>query len=69
MFLTETIKKLELSIASLKSASMISKPKLAEKCVSDALDCIKQISETQSEQMRALVDLNKRLADHVKTGK
>ncbi len=65
----EMIENLESSIGALKSGSMISKPKLAEQCVSDALVCIKQMATTQAQQTKALVDLNKRLADHVKTGK
>lgn len=63
------IENLEKSIESLKSASMLNKPKLAEQCVSEALVCIKQINATQAQQTKALVDLNKRLAEHVKTGK
>lgn len=67
--LNENIESLESSIKTLKNASMLNKPKLAEQCVSEALVCIKQISTTQSQQTKALVDLNKRLAEHVKTGK
>lgn len=70
MFTTnEQIENLEISIEALKSASIMSKPKYAEKCVTDALTCIKQISATQKQQTAALVDLNKRLSDHIKTGR
>lgn len=70
MFSTdEQIETLEISILNLKAASMMSKPKHAEQCVTDALTCIKQIAATQRQQMAALVDLNKRLSAHVKTGR
>lgn len=64
-----SIKTLENSIIKLKNASMMGKPRLAEYCVNDALLCIKQIAATQKQQTAALVDLNKRLSDHIKTGR
>ena len=70
MFTTEElIESLEISIENLKSASMLAKPALAEQCVTDALVCIKKIAATQNMQTKALVDLNKRLDTHIKTGK
>jgi hypothetical protein len=70
MFTTnEQIESLEISIKALKNASMMSKPKLAETCVTEAMVCIKKIAQTQAQQTKALVDLNKRLNEHVKTGK
>lgn len=65
----ELIETLEISIKNLKAASMMAKPKHAEQCVTDALTCIKQIAATQKQQTAALVDLNKRLSDHIKTGR
>lgn len=65
----ELIETLEISIINLKAASMMSKPKHAEQCITDALTCLKQIVATQTQQTAALVDLNKRLSDHIKTGR
>lgn len=65
----ELIVSLENDIESLKKASMMSKPKKAEECVSSALICIKRINETQTQLVKGLVDLNARLNEHVKTGK
>lgn len=70
MFTTkELIQDLEISIKALKNGSMLNKPKLAEACVENAMVCIKRIEDVQEKQTRALMDLNKRMAEHVKTGK
>jgi len=55
------VKSLELSVDALKAASMLNKPKIAEHCVNDALACIRSITEMQSKQVAALIDLNNRL--------
>jgi hypothetical protein len=59
--LNYVIKELELSIAELKTAPMLGKPKIAERCVSDILTCVKHINATQKEKSIAVLDLHRRI--------
>jgi hypothetical protein len=59
--LNYVIKELELSIAELKAAAMLGKPKIAERCVSDILTCVKHINATQKEQSIAALNLHRRI--------
>jgi hypothetical protein len=66
--LNYVIKELELSIAELKTAPMLGKPKIAERCVSDILVCLKHISDKQARISPALLDLHNRVTALEKKG-
>lgn len=53
----DLIESLEINLALLKGASMLSKPKMAEQCVNDLLIIIKRQNDTIRNQTRALVEI------------